>query len=82
MNSPYAMEVNQIHDDIVEIQSEFPDLLHTNHTGTTMYQVQSGKRKVEVVEIDRLTKYYLVRDAWRMNVDQQIKDLMNVEEAA
>jgi hypothetical protein len=82
MNSPFAETVNQIHQDILSIQQDVPELLQNNHTGTKKQVVQSGERKVEVIEIDRLTKYYLVRDAWRMNIDGQVKELLNLEDAA
>lgn len=82
MNSPFADTVNQIHDDILSIKEDVPELLQSNHTGTRKYLVQSGDRKVEVIVSDHLTKYYLVRDAWRMNVDRTVKELLSQEEAA
>jgi hypothetical protein len=82
MNSPYAETVNQIHDDIAMIEEEVPEMLQSNHTGTSKLSVKSGNRNVEVIVSDRLRKYYLVRDAWRMNIDQQIADLLIMEDAA
>tara|TARA_Y100001935_G_scaffold253785_1_gene260963 strand:- start:167252 stop:167518 length:267 start_codon:yes stop_codon:yes gene_type:complete len=77
-HSMYATRVNEIHAHLQDLAQPLDGeaLLQLNHTGTRKHQVQSGDRQVDVIEVNRLRQYYLMRDAWRAGVQEEFKEVM------